>query len=163
MRAREFITERSKEGIINPEHEAVFNNVRSYPDQNMYHGSAYDHSRFIRALAGAGAGNTPDADMGDENWAGGDPAFTPYHPVEKEITLVQGKEYLYEVETTQFINQFYWNTRPMNCYIIKFKGVEGNYTLTMATQQEQEQVRPGSILSFFIQGIKIKNFKFIKI
>lgn len=84
MRANEFIVEEAQ-GKIHPEHGKVLSNLRTYPDQNMYHGSGYLHSKFLKALAGAGAGNTPDASMGDQPWDGGDPVYSPYHPVEEEM------------------------------------------------------------------------------
>ena len=85
MKITEIITEAAKENVINDEHESVLGHVHTQPDQNMYHGSGYLHSRFARALAGAGAGNTPSENMGDENWAGGDPVIKPYHPIEEEM------------------------------------------------------------------------------
>jgi hypothetical protein len=83
MKINEIITESS--GTMNPEHEPVLGHVHTQPDQNMYHGSGYLHSRFLKALAGAGAGNVPSENMGEENWGGGDPIFKPYHPMEEEM------------------------------------------------------------------------------
>jgi len=85
MRAREFITEKMNVNSIHPHHEKTLNNVRTYGNQNMYHGSAFDHSRFLLAAAAAGAGDTEDGHMPDENFIGGDPMFSPYHPVEEEM------------------------------------------------------------------------------
>jgi hypothetical protein len=85
MKISEIITEGAQERVINPEHESVLGHAHTLPGQNLYHGSGYLHSRFIRALAGAGAGTTPSTNMGDENWAAGDPVIKPYHPVEEEM------------------------------------------------------------------------------
>ena len=57
MRAKEFISE-EKKGVLNPEQESTMSNLSTYPNQNMYHGSGYLHSKFLKALAGAGAGDT---------------------------------------------------------------------------------------------------------
>jgi hypothetical protein len=84
MRAKEFVLEGTK-GKINPDAEKVIGHMHTFPNQNMYHGSGYLHSRFLKALAGAGAGDTPDAYMGEENFAGGDPIGRPYHPMEEEM------------------------------------------------------------------------------
>jgi hypothetical protein len=84
MRVYEFVTE-GKKAPIPKEHESAWSNTSTFPDQNMYHGSGYLHSKFVKALAGAGAGNTLDSDMGQENFAGGDPMVTPYHPIEEEM------------------------------------------------------------------------------
>lgn len=51
----------------------------------MYHGNGYLHSRFMQALASAGAGDTPDENMINNNWASGDPIISPYHPLEQEM------------------------------------------------------------------------------
>jgi hypothetical protein len=83
MKINEIITESS--GEMPHEHETVLGHVHTQPDQNMYHGSGYLHSRFFKALAGAGAGDTPSINMGEENWAGGDPVIKPYHPIEEEM------------------------------------------------------------------------------
>ena len=72
-------------GDIHPHHKHGFSNTHTYPNQNMYHGSGYLHSKMLVALAGAGAGNTPNADMGSQNWAGGNPISTAYHPLEQEM------------------------------------------------------------------------------
>ena len=85
MKITEIINEGAREGVIEPEHEAVLGHVLTMPGQNMYHGSGYLHSRFGKALAGAGAGSVPSVNMGDENWAGGDPVIKPYHPMEEEM------------------------------------------------------------------------------
>ena len=85
MRAQEFITETMNTGKIHSHHIQTLNNVRTYGDQNMYHGSAFDHSRFLLALAAAGAGDTEDGHMPHENFIGGDPMYSPYHPVEEEM------------------------------------------------------------------------------
>lgn len=85
MKITEIINEAAQQGAIDPEHESVLGHTHTLPGQNMYHGSGYLHSRFIRALAGAGAGTTPSTNMGDENWAGGDPVIKPYHPMEEEM------------------------------------------------------------------------------
>jgi len=85
MKITEIITETAKSRVIDAEHESVMGHAHTLPGQNLYHGSGYLHSRFIRALAGAGAGNTPNASMGDENWTGGDPVVKPYHPIEEEM------------------------------------------------------------------------------
>lgn len=82
MRANEFILE-DKKG--NKDQLAAMTNVGTFPDQNMYHGSGYNHSKFLRALAGAGAGNTESVNMTTDNMAEGDPIFSPYHPVEEEM------------------------------------------------------------------------------
>jgi hypothetical protein len=84
MRAIEFVIE-NKKGQLNPEQESTMSNLSTFPGQNMYHGSGFLHNRFIKALAGAGAGNTPDADMGEQPWDGGDPIYSPFHPVEEEM------------------------------------------------------------------------------
>ena len=87
MKIRELVSENfmNRRGKIHPEHERGLNNTSTHPGQNMYHGSGYFHGKFVQALAGAGAGKTPDASMGDENWGGGDPITSPYHEVEKEM------------------------------------------------------------------------------
>lgn len=85
MRAKEFIFESLGSGAISQENARVLNNPTTYPNQSMYSGSGYYHALFIKALAGAGAGDTPDAWMGVENWAGGDPVFIPYTDVEIEM------------------------------------------------------------------------------
>jgi len=87
MRAREFIAEdiRDKKGNISSEHSAPFSNTSTLPGQNMNHGNAYLHSLFLKALAGAGAGDTPSVNMGEKNWASGDPIISPYHPIEEEM------------------------------------------------------------------------------
>ncbi len=72
-------------GKINPEHESVFSNTSTLPNQNMNRGSSYLHAMFLKALASAGAGDTPDGPMPEKNWAGGDPVMTPFHPVEYEM------------------------------------------------------------------------------
>jgi hypothetical protein len=84
MRAIEFVIE-TKKAKVPKEQIATWSNTSTLPNHNMYHGSGYLHSQFIKALAGAGAGDTPDADMGKENFAGGDPIVTPYHPIEEEM------------------------------------------------------------------------------
>jgi hypothetical protein len=85
MRAKEFIFESLGSGAISSSKSHVLNNLRTYPNQSMYSGSGYYHSLFVKALAGAGAGDTPDAWMGVENWAGGDPVFVPYSDLEIEM------------------------------------------------------------------------------
>jgi hypothetical protein len=86
VKITEIINEEARhKGVIDAEQESTMSNTHTYPDQNMYHGSGYKHSQFVRALAGAGAGDTPSENMGDENWAAGDPIITPYHPVEEEM------------------------------------------------------------------------------
>jgi len=87
MRAREFIREdiTEEEGVMHHEHESAMSNLSTHPAQNMYHGSAYLHSQYLKALAGAGAGDTPDAYMGEPSWHGGNPVFSPYHPLETEM------------------------------------------------------------------------------
>jgi hypothetical protein len=84
VRAKEFILEQKKD-VIDKDQERAFSNTMTFPNQNMYHGSGYLHSQFLKALAGAGAGNTPDGDMGTQPWDGGDPVYTPFHPVEEEM------------------------------------------------------------------------------
>jgi len=85
MRSREFIIEYATGGKMHPETKSVLSNTHTFPDQNMYHGSGYFHSRFLKALAGAGAGSTPDSHMGEMNFSSGDPTASPYHPVEEEM------------------------------------------------------------------------------
>jgi hypothetical protein len=85
MRSREFIFEYATGGKINPETKAVISNTHTFPDQNMYHGSGYLHSRYLLAVAPAGAGDTPDAHMPVDNFASGDPTASPYHPMEEEM------------------------------------------------------------------------------
>jgi hypothetical protein len=87
MKVREIITERMKTGVIHPNHNANLHNVRSYSDQNLSVGKTglYGHNQFLRAVAGAGAGNTPDGIMGDENYLKGDPMFVPYTESEREM------------------------------------------------------------------------------
>ena len=83
-------------------------------------------------------------------------------PQPKEI-LINGKEYLNIIEEIIFINQFCWVNRPMNCYLIKFKNVQGNFTLNIATAAEQEQPIVGTIVRHYITGTKITQFKIVKI
>jgi len=85
MKITEIITEAQRKGIIDTEQESVMSNTSTFPDQNMNHGSARLHRNFAMALAGAGAGDTPSVNMGNENWAAGDAVTTPYHPVEDEM------------------------------------------------------------------------------
>jgi len=85
MRSKEFIVEKMKKNVINPEHSRALAGITTYPDQNMYHGSGYHHSRYLLAVASAGAGDTPDSHMPDENWAGGDPMYHPYSKAEEEM------------------------------------------------------------------------------
>ena len=81
------ITEIIKEDQeLHPEHKSVMSNLSTFPDQNMYHGKGADyHARFLIALAGAGAGDTPDAHMGEKSWDGTDPTYSPFHPMELEM------------------------------------------------------------------------------
>lgn len=76
---------------------------------------------------------------------------------------VQGIEYISTIETIHFITHFMWGERPMNSYLITLEGVEGNFTLNMATIKEQEQPKIGSIIRHYITGTKITQFKFISI
>lgn len=85
MKITEIITEAQRKGVIDAEQESVMSNTSTFPAQNMNHGSARLHRNFAMALAGAGAGDTPSINMGDENWAAGDSVTTPYHPVEDEM------------------------------------------------------------------------------
>jgi hypothetical protein len=87
MRSWEFITEAlGKRGAgLNPEHKAVMSNLYTFPDQNMNTGNGHYHSRFLIALAGAGAGNTPDENMPKYPWDAGDVVYTPYAPEEEEM------------------------------------------------------------------------------
>ena len=85
MKITEIITEAQRKGVIDSEQESVMSNTSTFPDQNMNHGSARLHRNFAMALAGAGAGDTPSINMGNENWAAGDAVTTPYHPVEDEM------------------------------------------------------------------------------
>lgn len=87
MRAKEFVIEQIKTGVIHPHHKAGLHNIRSYTDQNMSTGKTglYGHNQFLRAVAGAGAGNTPDGDMGTENFLKGDPMFSPFTEEEREM------------------------------------------------------------------------------
>jgi len=84
MRAKEFISE-MKKGEMQPHQRNVLNNPVTYPKQGQYGGDQYLHAQFLKALACAGAGDTPDAEMAPENWAGGDPVFIPYHDTEIEM------------------------------------------------------------------------------
>ena len=85
MKIKDIITETAPQGQMQDDATRAMTNTRAYPNQNMYHGSGYLHSQYLRALAGAGAGKTPDENMGDTNWAAGDPICTPYHPLENEM------------------------------------------------------------------------------
>jgi hypothetical protein len=86
MKITEIINEEAQhKGVIDPEQQSTMSNTHTYDEQNMYRGSGYKHSRFVIAMAGAGAGDTPSVNMGDENWAAGSPVITPYHPVEEEM------------------------------------------------------------------------------
>lgn len=84
MKITEIIIE-AKGGKLSNEQSSVMNSVSTFPNQNMYHGSGYLHSRMLLALAGAGAGDTPDENMGEMPWEAGDPVFAPYHPAEDEM------------------------------------------------------------------------------
>jgi hypothetical protein len=87
MKIKDIITENilDEKGTIDSEQTHAFSNTSTLPNQNMYHGSGYLHSLYLKALAGAGAGDTPSENMGDKNWAGGDPIASPYHPMEEEM------------------------------------------------------------------------------
>jgi hypothetical protein len=85
MKIREIVVESTHADSQPPEHVTAMSNVSTLPNQNMYHGSGYLHSTFLRALAGAGAGNTPSENMGKENFVGGDPMVSPYHEIEEEM------------------------------------------------------------------------------
>jgi hypothetical protein len=82
---------------------------------------------------------------------------------QKKETYVQGVEYVSTIETIQFVTQFKWNERPMNSYLITLDGVEGKFTLTMATIDEQAQPQVGTIIRHYITGTKITTFKFVAI
>jgi hypothetical protein len=84
VRAKEFILEQKKD-VIDKDQERALSNTMTFPNQNMYHGSGYLHSQFLKALAGAGAGNTPDGNMGTQPWDGGNPVYTPFAPEEEEM------------------------------------------------------------------------------
>jgi len=87
MRAKEFITEKMKKGSIAHTAYKTINNMRTYPDQNMSVGKTglYGHFDYGITLAPAGAGDTPDGEMPDQNWAKGDPMYIPYHPLERDM------------------------------------------------------------------------------
>jgi len=75
--------------------------------------------------------------------------------------LQQGVEYISTVQSINFITQFMWHDRPMNSYLITLEGVEGNFTLNIATITEQEQPKIGTVIRHYITGTKITQFKFI--
>jgi hypothetical protein len=87
MKIRDIITENilDGKGKIDPEIEHVLTITSTLPNQNMYHGSGYLHALFLKAIAGAGAGDIECENMGDKNWAGGDPVLVPFHPMEEEM------------------------------------------------------------------------------
>jgi hypothetical protein len=87
MKIVEIIFEGMRSRVIHPEHADALNNARTYPDQNTSTGKlgSYGHWKYGIALAGAGAGDTPDNNMPDHNFMQGDPLFAPYHPLEKEM------------------------------------------------------------------------------
>jgi len=86
MKIKDIITESGmKKNVIDDGVEKSMSNTFTMPDQNMYHGSAYKHSQFMKAIAGAGAGNVESMNLGDENWAAGNPVASPYHPIEEEM------------------------------------------------------------------------------
>jgi len=87
MRAKEFITEKMKKGAMTHDSYKTINNMRTYPDQNMSNGKTglYGHFDYGVALAPAGAGDTPDGHMPEQNWAKGDPMYIPYHPLERDM------------------------------------------------------------------------------
>jgi hypothetical protein len=87
MRAKEFITEKMKKGAMAHDSYKTINNMRTYPDQNMSNGKTglYGHFDYGVTLAPAGAGDTPDGHMPEQNWAKGDPMYIPYHPLERDM------------------------------------------------------------------------------
>ena len=74
-----------KKGRLDSDQAKTLSNTSTLPNQNMYHGSGYLHSMYLKSLASAGAGTTEDGPMPEKNWAGGDPIASPYHPVEEEM------------------------------------------------------------------------------
>jgi hypothetical protein len=82
---------------------------------------------------------------------------------QKKETYVQGVEYISTIQTIQLITQFMWGERPMNSYLITLEGVNGNFTLNMATILEQEQPQVGSVLRHYITGTKITTFRIINV
>ena len=87
MRAREFLTEKGPVHKIHDYHKDNMHNTRTYPSQNMYHGSGYLHSRMLIAVAGA-----PDVPTPSTNWVGGDPMFNPYTEAEREMLDYAAKQ-----------------------------------------------------------------------
>ena len=86
MKIKDIIIESGMQtGAIDPGNSNALSNTFTMPDQNMYHGSGYKHSQFVKALAGAGGGSVPSINMGDENWAAGNPVVSAYHPIEEEM------------------------------------------------------------------------------
>jgi hypothetical protein len=86
MRAGEFIVEK-KNAKMHQHHLAGLHNFRTNPDQNANLGKlgAIGHYNYGIALAGAGAGNTPDGHMPKDTYINGDPVFGAYTDVEKEM------------------------------------------------------------------------------
>lgn len=80
MKIRDVIVEDGGTDPINADHKGAIRNLTTFPDQNIYGGSAYKHYRFGLAMAGA-----PDFPTRADNYIAGDPLLAPYTEAEMEI------------------------------------------------------------------------------